>query len=61
MKVDIKKLHSIKSFAEKYKVTTSGVDKWYKKPDKSGVCTDSTGLIKFRALNIGGTKIILEL
>ena len=39
MKVDIKKLHSIKSFAEKHKVTTAGVDKWYKKPDKSGVCT----------------------
>ena len=61
MKVDIKRLYSIKSFAEKHKVTTSGIDKWYKNPSKRGICTDSTGLIKFRPLNIGGTKIVLEL
>jgi DNA-binding transcriptional regulator YhcF (GntR family) len=60
-KIDINKLHSIKSFADKHGVSTTAVQKWYRNKDSKGTCKNDKYGVKFKPLNIGGLKLILDL
>ena len=60
MKIDINKLHSVKHYADKYKVSRTYVDKWAKETDKKGYSTNTVTGGKFKLINNNGLKAILE-
>ncbi len=55
MKIDIKKIHSIKSYAEKHKVSRTLVDRWIQND-----CINSKTGEKFKFITQNYLKIIIE-
>lgn len=55
MKIDIRKINSIKRYAEKNGVTRTSIDKWIKEG-----CINKKTNEKFRIFDIGGITVIID-